>query len=144
MKGKAWRRAVTAAFPSGRAGDKAAASGRTIALGQGRMLRFLYEKARAAFTRQAEPGAPPANMMTDAPEEEDFDERLLAVLVCPYSHEALRHDKETGELIADRAGLAYAIVDGIPILLVSEARRVPGNRTSASALIASISASIRA
>jgi uncharacterized protein YbaR (Trm112 family) len=93
------------------------------------MLRFLYEKARAAFTRQAEPGAPPADMMTDAPENGDFDQRLLAVLACPSSHEALRYDKEAGELIADRAGLAYAIVDGIPILLVSEARRVPGNAT---------------
>ena len=88
------------------------------------MLRFLYEKARAAFTGPAEPGAPPADSMTAAPENGDFDERLLAVLACPSSHQALRYDREAGELIADQAGLAYRIVDGIPILLVSEARSV--------------------
>jgi uncharacterized protein YbaR (Trm112 family) len=47
---------------------------------------------------------------------------LLEVLVCPVTHAILRYDADAQELISDRARLAYPIRDGIPIMLVEEAR----------------------
>jgi len=53
-----------------------------------------------------------------------FDERLLDLLVCPISRSRLRYDAEAGELVSDEAGLAYPIRDGIPVMLVEEARPI--------------------
>jgi uncharacterized protein len=50
------------------------------------------------------------------------DPKLLEILVCPLTKEPLRYDAERQELISERAGLAYPIRDGIPIMLVDEAR----------------------
>ena len=52
------------------------------------------------------------------------DPKLLEILVCPLSKGPLRYDRERQELISDQAGLAYPIRDGIPIMLVDEARRL--------------------
>lgn len=60
--------------------------------------------------------------MTDS--LQTIDPRLLEVLVCPLSKVPLRYDREKQELISDRAGLAYPIRDGIPIMLVEGARRL--------------------
>ncbi len=51
-----------------------------------------------------------------------IDPRLLDILICPKSRGPLSYDKEAGELISKRAKLAYQIRDGVPIMLVSEAR----------------------
>jgi uncharacterized protein YbaR (Trm112 family) len=51
------------------------------------------------------------------------DPRLLEILVCPLTKGTLRYDAAAQELISDQAGLAYPIRDGIPIMLVDEARR---------------------
>ncbi|HYN37858.1 MAG TPA: Trm112 family protein [Rhodospirillales bacterium] len=51
-----------------------------------------------------------------------IDPRLLEILVCPLTKRPLRYDAEAQELISDSAGLAYPIRDGIPIMLVDEAR----------------------
>jgi uncharacterized protein YbaR (Trm112 family) len=51
-----------------------------------------------------------------------IDPRLLEVLVCPMSRGPLRHDAQRHELVSVSARLAYPIRDGIPILLVDEAR----------------------
>ncbi len=48
--------------------------------------------------------------------------QLLEMLVCPVTHAPLEYDIETQELISRRARLAYPIRDGIPIMLVEEAR----------------------
>ncbi|WP_108880268.1 Trm112 family protein [Anderseniella sp. Alg231-50] len=48
--------------------------------------------------------------------------QLLEMLVCPLTHATLKYDIETQELISERARLAYPIRDGIPIMLVEEAR----------------------
>ena len=53
-----------------------------------------------------------------------FDEGLLAILVCPLTRTKLRWDPGTGELVSDEAGLAYPVRDGVPILLVEQARRI--------------------
>ena len=50
------------------------------------------------------------------------DPKLLEILICPVSHATLRYDDKAGELISDAAGLAFPVRDGIPIMLVDEAR----------------------
>jgi uncharacterized protein YbaR (Trm112 family) len=52
----------------------------------------------------------------------DIDPRLLEILVCPLTKAPLRYDREAQELVSEEAGLAYPIRDGIPIMLVDEAR----------------------
>jgi uncharacterized protein YbaR (Trm112 family) len=52
------------------------------------------------------------------------DPKLLEILVCPVTKGPLRYDAEKQELISDKAGLAYPIRDGIPIMLIDEARRL--------------------
>jgi len=54
-----------------------------------------------------------------------IDPRLLAILVCPLTRTTLRYDAAAQELVSDVAGLAYPIRDGLPIMLVDEARRLP-------------------
>ena len=53
-----------------------------------------------------------------------IDPKLLEILVCPLSKSPLRYDRAAQELVSDQAGLAYPIRDGIPIMLVDEARRI--------------------
>lgn len=50
------------------------------------------------------------------------DPKLLEILVCPLTKGPLRYDAAQAELISERAGLAYPIRDGIPIMLIDEAR----------------------
>jgi len=57
------------------------------------------------------------------------DPKLLEILVCPLTKAPLRYDHEAQELISDQAHLAYPIRDGIPIMLVDEAR--PLDQTAA-------------
>ena len=52
----------------------------------------------------------------------EVDPKLLEILVCPVTHVPLRYDAEKQELISDQAKLAYPIRDGIPVMLVDEAR----------------------
>lgn len=50
--------------------------------------------------------------------------RLLELLVCPLTKTRLEYDPIAQELISKAAGLAYPIRDGIPIMLVEEAREL--------------------
>ncbi len=50
------------------------------------------------------------------------DPWLLSILVCPVTRTPLVHDADRGELVSRAAGLAYPIRDGIPVMLVEEAR----------------------
>ena len=59
-------------------------------------------------------------------ERQDIDPDLLEILVCPMTRTALVHDAEAQELISEAAGLAYPIRNGIPVMLVEEARRLQG------------------
>jgi hypothetical protein len=56
--------------------------------------------------------------------ESDIDPKLLEILVCPVTKTTLRYDRARQELVSLDAGLAYPIRDGIPIMLVDEARRL--------------------
>lgn len=53
-----------------------------------------------------------------------IDPKLLEILVCPLTKVPLRYDAAKQELISDQAGLAYPIRDGIPVMLVDEARKI--------------------
>ena len=54
----------------------------------------------------------------------DIDPKLLEILVCPLTKGPLEYDAEKQELISRSAKLAYPIRDGIPIMLIDEARRL--------------------
>ena len=55
---------------------------------------------------------------------QDVDPKLLEILVCPLTKGPLEYDRENQELISRQAKLAYSIRDGIPIMLVDEAREL--------------------
>ena len=59
-----------------------------------------------------------------------IDPKLLEILVCPMTKAPLRYDRAAQELISDEAGLAYPIRDGIPIMLVDEARPLRDDETT--------------
>lgn len=68
-------------------------------------------------------------MMTDTnhgggPPPVPIDPKMLGVLVCPKTRGPLIFDPERNELISKKAGLAYPIRDGLPILLIEEARKL--------------------
>jgi len=60
-----------------------------------------------------------------APEERKklFDPKMLEALVCPQTHAILTYDAAAQELISKAAHLAYPIREGIPVLLIDEARQ---------------------
>lgn len=53
-----------------------------------------------------------------------IDPKLLEILVCPLTKGPLEYDAKKQELISRSAKLAYPIRDGIPIMLVDEARQL--------------------
>ncbi|MFT8922117.1 Trm112 family protein [Acetobacter sp.] len=55
-----------------------------------------------------------------------LDPRLLSILVCPVTKGPLVFNAQTNELISEKAGLAFPILDGIPVMLPDEARRIEG------------------
>ena len=56
--------------------------------------------------------------------DQGFDRRMLEALVCPETRAQLTYDAESQELISKAAHLAYPIRNGIPIMLVDEARKL--------------------
>lgn len=59
--------------------------------------------------------------MTNA---QEFDRHMLEALVCPVTHTTLKYDAKNQELISRAAGLAFPIHNGIPIMLIDEARQI--------------------
>ena len=65
--------------------------------------------------------------MTDTatnPETPRFFLLMLVLLVCPATHATLEYDATRQELLSRTAGLAYPIREGIPVMLIDEARRI--------------------
>lgn len=54
----------------------------------------------------------------------EIDQKLLKILVCPVTKGKLEYDKKNSELISKNAGLAYPIRAGIPVMLPEEARKL--------------------
>lgn len=61
-------------------------------------------------------------MTTETARQTDLDPRLLEILVCPQTKGPLVYKREANELLSKKARLAYPIRDGIPIMLIDEAR----------------------
>lgn len=61
----------------------------------------------------------PETRASDAP---ITDPLMLQTLICPLTRGPLTFDKATGELISKKAGLAFPIREGVPIMLEDEAR----------------------
>lgn len=61
--------------------------------------------------------------MTETPGR-NFDRRMLEALVCPLTKGRLSYDAKAQELVSKAAHLAFPIRNGIPIMLVDEAREV--------------------
>ena len=59
--------------------------------------------------------------MNDAPKPA-CDRKMLEALVCPQTHGVLSYDAERQELVSKAAHLAYPIRNGIPVMLIDEAR----------------------
>ena len=72
-------------------------------------------------------------------EPTDIDPKLLEILVCPLTKGPLRYDRAAQELISEEAGLAYPIRDGIPIMLVDEARPLRDDEKGRGAAAAAMS-----
>ena len=60
--------------------------------------------------------------MTRESTRPEVDPRLLEILVCPVTKTDLEYDRDRNELISRAAGLAFPVRDGVPIMLVDEAR----------------------
>ena len=60
--------------------------------------------------------------MSDAAGASTLDPWLLERLVCPLTRTPLRYDEAACELVSEAAGLAYPIRDGVPVMLIEEAR----------------------
>ena len=59
--------------------------------------------------------------MTESPQ---FDRRMLEALICPPTHTTLEYNSDRQELVSKKAKLAFPIRDGIPIMLVDQARSI--------------------
>lgn len=54
----------------------------------------------------------------------EISKELLEILACPLCKGDLSYDKENNELVCYESKLAYKIVDGIPVMLIDEARQL--------------------
>ena len=64
--------------------------------------------------------------MTD-PASSQLDAQLLEILRCPLTHSRLRQEGQF--LVAEIGGLRYPIRDGIPVMLIEEAKLPPPFKT---------------
>ncbi|MEE1673035.1 Trm112 family protein [Agarivorans aestuarii] len=55
------------------------------------------------------------------------EHNLLEIVACPLCKGKLHYDKPNNELVCKFDRLAYPIKDGIPVLLVNEAREMSAN-----------------
>lgn len=62
--------------------------------------------------------------MTPENDTPEFDRRMLEALICPQTHGRLEYDAKTQELVSKKAGLAFPIRNGIPVMLFNEARKI--------------------
>lgn len=60
----------------------------------------------------------------NATQNTTFDRRMIEALVCPVTQTVLSYDADKQELVSKAARLAFPIRDGIPVMLVDEARKI--------------------
>ena len=61
-----------------------------------------------------------------------LDPALIEVLVCPVTHGPLKYDRVRNELVSHQLGRAFPVRDGVPIMLLEEARVLDDDGGSAS------------
>ena len=54
----------------------------------------------------------------------DFDQKMLEALVCTMTQATLEYDAEKQELVSKNGNMAFPIRNGIPVMLVDEARQL--------------------
>ena len=54
----------------------------------------------------------------------DFDPKMLEALVCPMTQATLEYDPEKQELLSKNGKIAFPVRNGIPVMLVDEARKL--------------------
>lgn len=69
--------------------------------------------------------------MTDETTPGEIDPKLLEILVCPQTRGRLVFDRKKNELLSKNAALAYPIRDGVPIMLIDEARALSDEELAA-------------
>ena len=69
-----------------------------------------------------DPPHPPEDTSESEASGPGFDRRMLEALLCPQTHGRLEYDAERQELVSKSAGLAFPIRNGIPVMLIDEAR----------------------
>lgn len=69
--------------------------------------------------------------MSDTDNKTEIDPKLLEILVCPQTKGPLVYDRERSELLSKKAALAYPIRDGVPIMLIDEARKLSDSELNA-------------
>lgn len=70
-------------------------------------------------------------MTEEKAQTKEIDPKLLEILVCPATKDRLVYRKEASELLSRKARLAFPVRDGIPIMLVSEARPLTDEEANA-------------
>ena len=68
--------------------------------------------------------------MSEQENNEEIDPRLLEILVCPQTKGPLVYDRANNELLSKKARLAFPIRDGVPIMLIDEARALGDDEAS--------------
>ena len=58
-----------------------------------------------------------------------LDKALLELVVCPITKSKLLYNIKSNELISEKAGLAFPIINGVPILIIEEARSIKGENS---------------
>lgn len=69
--------------------------------------------------------------MSEPAPANEIDAKALEVLVCPQTRGPLVYDRENSELLSKNAALAYPIRDGVPIMLIDEARALSDDEIAA-------------
>ncbi len=64
------------------------------------------------------------NKKSQPVKRDETNPSLLEILVCPITKQPLTYDKQANELISTSANLAFPIRNGIPIMLIEEAREL--------------------
>ena len=62
--------------------------------------------------------------MSSNTETNFLDKALLELVVCPITKSKLLYNIKSNELISEKAGLAFPIINGVPILIIEEARSI--------------------
>jgi len=53
-----------------------------------------------------------------------MNKKQVELIACPECQGSLHYDKSNKELVCDNCKLAYLIKDGIPVMLIEEARKL--------------------